>query len=186
MFKIFFFFFLIFNFFFGILNPKHRASTLSQIFRSVTKNHFIYFYLPFHNTSNSSIFLATSFKYMYFLILPCLFLSLPLHLSLLRYKAFATTTPTNHTHLLLATTHHNLTTKPRSATTHHHQIQETHHQDPRNPHPKSITTTKPKDKPTPKPTTTKSKKSTTKIQETHTQIQSPPQPKFTKPTEMER
>ena len=172
MFKIFYFYFILF---FGIPNPKHRASTLSQIFRSITKNHFIYFYLPFHNTPNSSIFLATSFKYIYFLILPCLFLSLPLRLSLLRYKAAATTTPTNHTHLLLATTHHNLTTKPRSATTHHHH-------DPRNPHPKSITTTKPKDK----PTTTKSKKPTTKIQETHTQNQSPPQPKFTKPTKMDR
>ena len=93
------------------------------------KSQFIYFNLPFRNTPNinGSILLATSFKY-FFNILPHLFLSLPLCLSLLKYKASATT-------------------KSKKPTT---KIQETHTQNqspppnpnqppqnPRNPPPKS-------------------------------------------------
>ena len=107
------------------------------------KSQFIYFNLPFRNTPNinGSILLATSFKY-FFNILPHLFLSL------LRYKAFATT-------------------KSKKPTT---KIQETHTQNqspPPNPNPNQP----PQNPRNPPP---KSKKLTPKINHHHSQ--DPPKP----------
>ena len=115
------------------------------------KSQFIYFNLPFRNTPNinGSILLATSFKY-FFNILPHLFLSPPLRLSLLRYKAFATT-------------------KSKKPTT---KIQETHTQNqspPPNPNPNP--NQPPQNPRNPPP---KSKKLTPKINHHHSQ--DPPNP----------
>ena len=130
MFKIFYFFFIFF-YFFGILNPKHRASTLSQIFRCTTKNHFIYFNLSFHNTPNinSSIFLATSFKYYYF------YSSLSLSLS----------SSSSLSSQIQSLCHHHTNQPYTSLASHHppqpnHKTQICHHpppQNPRNPPPRS-------------------------------------------------